>query len=285
MKAGLAAVLAAAGWWLIPAARGAAPRRDPVVLVAAGRRVRWSELQAAIRQVPDPPERVGLEREPLRAARWYGRLVALAQAARRLGLESPALARQPLLARDQGLAARLMRRLARGIRPSLARQHAYYRRHPGLFRQIQARYILISDRAALAPRSRRSRRAARRMARSIALALRRGERFAAAARRYSDDAATRSRGGELGFVGPGQTTPGFWRHLEALRRGQISPPFATRFGWNIAQAEAAREAPFATVQGLIAGRLRQQALDRRVAAVLAAAHIRVESAALERAGR
>jgi hypothetical protein len=261
MKAGLAAVLVAAvlaaAGWPVPAARGAPPRRDPVVLIAAGRRVRWSELQAAIGQVPDPPERVGLEREPLRAARWYGRLVALAQAARRLGLESPAL----------------------------ARQHAYYRRHPGLFRQIRARCILISDRAALAPRSRRSRRAARRMARSIALALRRGERFAAAARRYSDDAATRSRGGELGFVGPGQTTPGFWRHLEALRRGQISPPFATRFGWNIAQAEAAREAPFATVQGLIAGRLRQQALDRRVAAVLAAAHIRVESAALERAGR
>lgn len=283
MKAGLAAVLAAG--WLVPAARGAPPRRNPVVLVAAGRSVRWSELQTAIRQVPDPPERVGLEREPLRAARWYGRLVALAQTARRLGLESPALARQPLLARDQGLAARLMRRLARGIRPSLARQRAYYRRHPGLFRQIRARYILISDRAALAPRSRRSRRAARRMAQRLALALRRGARFSAAARRYSDDAATRSRGGELGFVGAGQTTPNFWRRLTALRRGEISPPFATRFGWNLVQAEAAREAPFAAVATLIAGRLRQQALNRRVAAVLAAAHIRLKSAALERAGR
>ena len=280
----LAAALLAAGW-LVPTARGAAPRRDPVVLIAAGRRVRWSELQAAIRQVPDPPERVGLEREPLRAARWYGRLVALAQAARRLGLESPALARQPLLARDQGLAARLMRRLAQNIRPSLARQRAYYRQHPGVFRQIRARTILLSDRAALAPRSRRSRRAARRLAQRLALALRRGAAFAATARRYSDDAATRSRGGELGFIGPGQTTPRFWRHLQALRRGEISPPFATRFGWNIVEAEAAREAPFAQVRGLIAGRLRQQALARRVAAVLAAADIRIESAALESVGR
>ena len=68
-----------------------------------------------------------------------------------------------------------------------------------------------------------------------------GEDFAAIARANSDDTASALKGGELGWINPGDTTPEFEEQLAALQPNEISEPFKTPFGWHIVQVEERRQ--------------------------------------------
>lgn len=56
--------------------------------------------------------------------------------------------------------------------------------------------------------------------------------FSAAAKAFSDDASS-ARGGELGWILPGDTVPEFERALDALQPGEISPPVRSPFGLHL----------------------------------------------------
>ena len=68
-----------------------------------------------------------------------------------------------------------------------------------------------------------------------------GEDFGQLAGANSDDAPSAVRGGELGWIKPGQTAPQFEAELNKLGTGQISEPFQTPFGWHIVQVEERRQ--------------------------------------------
>ena len=67
-----------------------------------------------------------------------------------------------------------------------------------------------------------------------------GADFAELARLHSDDASA-ARGGDLGWVSPGDTVPDFEGAMDALKPGQVSAPFRTPFGWHIVQVLERRE--------------------------------------------
>ncbi|NRA73525.1 MAG: peptidylprolyl isomerase [Rickettsiales bacterium] len=56
-----------------------------------------------------------------------------------------------------------------------------------------------------------------------------------AAKKYSIDPASKDKGGELGFISPGQTVPEFENTAYNLKKGSISAPVKTNFGWHIIQ--------------------------------------------------
>jgi len=58
--------------------------------------------------------------------------------------------------------------------------------------------------------------------------------FAEIARLQSEDASA-SRGGDLGWLSPGDTVPEFEKAMDALKPGQISPPVRSPFGWHLIQ--------------------------------------------------
>ncbi len=58
--------------------------------------------------------------------------------------------------------------------------------------------------------------------------------FAEMARQYSIDGSA-GRGGDLGWVYPGDTVPAFEKAMTALRPGQISEPVRTEFGYHLIQ--------------------------------------------------
>ena len=68
-----------------------------------------------------------------------------------------------------------------------------------------------------------------------------GEDFATIARANSDDTASALKGGELGWINPGDTTPEFEQQLDALQPNAISEPFKTPFGWHIVQVQERRQ--------------------------------------------
>ena len=59
-----------------------------------------------------------------------------------------------------------------------------------------------------------------------------GESFADLARQYSDDASA-AKGGDLGWLSPGDTVPEFERAMDALKPGEISDPVRTPFGFHL----------------------------------------------------
>lgn len=61
-----------------------------------------------------------------------------------------------------------------------------------------------------------------------------GEDFAALAQRYSEDTSA-AKGGDLGWVSPGDTVPEFERAMDKLKVGQVSDPVHTPFGWHLIQ--------------------------------------------------
>ncbi len=68
-----------------------------------------------------------------------------------------------------------------------------------------------------------------------------GEDFNNLARSHSDDTGSAIKGGELGWVTPGDLVPSFEEKMNQLEIGQISQPFQTDFGWHIVQVMERRK--------------------------------------------
>ncbi len=68
-----------------------------------------------------------------------------------------------------------------------------------------------------------------------------GEDFAVLAKTYSDDTATASNGGDLGWVSKGKMVPEFEKVMLAQAPGSISDPIQTQFGWHIIEILGRRE--------------------------------------------
>lgn len=105
---------------------------------------------------------------------------------------------------------------------------------PVMVRQTHARHILIKTNE-LVPQTEARRRL-------VVLKERLDNKadFAELARLNSEDTSG-SRGGDLGWVSPGDTVPEFERAMNALEPGQISDPVQTPFGWHLIQVLARRD--------------------------------------------
>ncbi|MCP3661794.1 MAG: molecular chaperone SurA [Gammaproteobacteria bacterium] len=68
-----------------------------------------------------------------------------------------------------------------------------------------------------------------------------GENFASLARSHSDDKGSAIKGGELGWVTPGDLLPTFEEQMEKLAPNELSHPFRTEFGWHLIEVTARRD--------------------------------------------
>ncbi len=67
-----------------------------------------------------------------------------------------------------------------------------------------------------------------------------GDDFATLARAHSDDTGSALKGGDLGWVSPGDTVPEFESVMVKLNPNDVSEPFHTSFGWHILQVQERR---------------------------------------------
>ncbi|MFA5843952.1 MAG: peptidylprolyl isomerase [Coriobacteriia bacterium] len=124
--------------------------------------------------------------------------------------------------RDQLITQKLLKNLTSKVKVSEADISKYYETNKTQFKEdaaIHARHILFkqSDKAT---------------AQRVLGQIRGGADFAALARQYSQDTATKSRGGDLGWP----TTPfvaEFQAAADRLQLGQVSDLVLTPFGWHI----------------------------------------------------
>ena len=104
-----------------------------------------------------------------------------------------------------------------------------------MVRQTRARHILIAlDELT-------DDTAARRQLSALHERIVNGQEFGELARIHSDDTGSAPKGGELGWIDPGNTIPVFERMMDSLEPGGLSEPFRTQFGWHIVQVLERRE--------------------------------------------
>jgi len=105
---------------------------------------------------------------------------------------------------------------------------------PVIVQQTHARHILIRTNEVVSETEARNR----------LLQLRErivnGESFADLARLQSQDASA-SKGGDLGWISPGDTVPEFERAMNQLQVNQVSEPIKTEFGWHLIQVLGRRD--------------------------------------------
>lgn len=93
--------------------------------------------------------------------------------------------------------------------------------------QVSARHILVEDEAE---------------AKELIAELKAGADFAALAAEHSKDPGSGSRGGSLGFFGPGQMVKPFEDAAFALEAGEMTEePVQSQFGWHIIKVDEKRE--------------------------------------------
>lgn len=99
---------------------------------------------------------------------------------------------------------------------------------PVIVQQTRARHILVRLNEVVSEADARQRLA------TVKERIDNGADFAELARLQSEDASA-SRGGDLGWLSPGDTVPEFERAMNALEPGELSEPVQSPFGWHLIQ--------------------------------------------------
>jgi len=93
--------------------------------------------------------------------------------------------------------------------------------------EVKVSHILVSDQA---------------KAKEAKKKLNKGAKFADIAKEYSSDQSTKGNGGTLGYIMEGQLVPEFEAKAFSMKKGEISDPVKTDFGWHIIKLDDKRKA-------------------------------------------
>ena len=105
---------------------------------------------------------------------------------------------------------------------------------PSSVTQTRARHILIRPNELVSDEDARNR------LNQVRMRVLGGDDFATLARAHSDDTGSALKGGDLGWVNPGQMVPEFEQVMNKLAPNEVSEPFHSSFGWHILQVQERR---------------------------------------------
>lgn len=134
--------------------------------------------------------------------------------------------------------------------------------------RVKASHILIAV-PADASKSVKEEKKAR--AEEIRARITKGEDFAELAKQYSDDAATKKRGGMIGFFSKGSKEPAFEEAVSKLKKDEVSSPVLTGKGYHIIkllETKAAETKSLEESQNRIRSKLEQKKRNETIEALL-----------------
>ncbi len=126
---------------------------------------------------------------------------------------------------------------------------------PAVISQTKARHILIRTNEVVSDDDARIR------LEQLRMRLAGGDDFANLARANSDDTGSALKGGDLGWLSPGDTVPQFEAAMNDLAPNQISQPFKSSFGWHIVQVQERRSQD--TTEELMQLKAKQKLRERK----------------------
>jgi len=147
----------------------------------------------------------------------------------------------------------------------------YFESHKAQFAtpaMVAAKHILVKVDAAAKPEEQK---AALAKIEGIKKELNGGANFEKLAEKYSDDPGSKSRGGDLGLFPKTGMTPEFTQAAFALKKGEISNPVKTVFGYHIIKVYNIKPESTSTlkdvmprIRGLVENQARQDALQKEI---------------------
>jgi parvulin-like peptidyl-prolyl isomerase len=145
----------------------------------------------------------------------------------------------------------------------------FYETHPELFTQpvrFRASHLFLAAHAETPPETVEEKSKA---IEALALRLSRGEAFSQLIAETSEDEATKSRGGDLGFFSETRMAPEFFAEVKKLRSGETSKPFRSHLGFHIVRLDEMKPARLlsfgearAEIQAALANEQRASVTDR-----------------------
>lgn len=100
----------------------------------------------------------------------------------------------------------------------------------------------------------------------LAQRIAKGESFAELAKANSQDPGSAVQGGDLGYFGRGMMDPAFETATFALKKGEVSQPIRSSFGFHLIQLDEVRGGdtkPLSEVRSQIAAEIRQEQADQK----------------------
>lgn len=107
---------------------------------------------------------------------------------------------------------------------------------PDDLREVRARHILIMPKSP----DQKGDLDAKAKAEELLSRIKKGESFSALAEKYSDDAGSAKKGGDLGYFTTGMMVPEFEKSVFLLKPGEVSDVVKTAYGYHIIKLEETR---------------------------------------------
>jgi parvulin-like peptidyl-prolyl isomerase len=151
---------------------------------------------------------------------------------------------------NQLISEKIYEEVTQGVKVTDADIEEHYQKNKKDYRvpsSREVRHILVSSRP-LATRLHRQ--------------LQNGGNFAALAKRHSKDPGSKANGGKL-TVRKGETVPPFDKAAFSLKKGELSSPIKTTFGWHIIEALSDVKPPSTTALKDVKEQIRQQLLQEK----------------------
>lgn len=107
---------------------------------------------------------------------------------------------------------------------------------------------------------------------AIKTRLDKGESFDVLAQKMSDDAGSKMNGGDLGFFEKDSMVPEFEKAAFSTKKGEVSEPIKTRFGWHlikVTDTKGAGHTPLAEVHDDIKTKVQAESQQAEVESILA----------------
>jgi peptidyl-prolyl cis-trans isomerase C len=134
--------------------------------------------------------------------------------------------------------------------------------------RMKASHILIAVPADASESVKKEKKA---RAEEILARIKKGEDFAELAKQYSDDAATKNRGGVIGFFSKGSKEPAFEEAAAKLKKDEVSNPVLTSKGYDIIkmlETKAAETKSLEESRSRISNKLEQKKRNEAIEALL-----------------
>lgn len=236
---------------------------DDIVLARIGQRTITSgDLQKIIGSYTDEQQQA-FEQVPENKVKLLQRLVeelVLSAEARKLGIDRDSVVRERVerLVNSQLATELLKREVTDKIKVTDSDARIYYELNKDDFKApetVRARHILVN---AGKTATEDEKEKAREKAEGLLKRLKDGEAFDKLASEFSDDTASKAKGGDLGFFEKGKMIPAFESALVSLKPGEMSGIIETRFGYHIIKLEERKDAhirPFEEVKKQITEKL------------------------------
>ncbi len=243
LAASLALLMAAAGPLHAQDTKAAAQTatKDPVVAKVNGTEIHQSDLAVAEQEAGKlPPMSAAAKKDYL--VQFMADVILGAQAAEAQKIDqTEAFKRKLAFDRQKLLMADLMTNVANDAVTDAALHKTYDDavKSMGQEEEVHARHILIRAK----PGDKKASEAAKKKIEAIIAKLKNGADFAKLAKEDTEDPSGKANGGDLGYFTKKQMVPEFAKVAFSLKKGEISGPVHTQFGWHVIKVEDKRLKP------------------------------------------